>query len=189
MNTKFFLSAFLIGTALFCQADKLTPASYSFKEKTVVNAARPDEAADKDFKKLTDGKYTKEGDRRTAPYVSWRHKDNGRKAPVITFKFASPVNLEEVDIFYQWGLRSHGIKDIKINAIADDGKKNLIGSIELNQPFTRPKDTSSIQRAKIKCTQQIPVSSIEVVFTATGGFLILEEIEFYGKTAAADTKK
>ena len=143
MNTKFFLSAFLIGTALFCQADKLTPASYSFKEKTVVNAARPDEAADKDFKKLTDGKYTKEGDRRTAPYVSWRHKDNGRKAPVIRFDFTAPVEISDVSVYYHFGARSHGIKDIKLIGISANGNKLPLGSLTLNHPFFRPEKESA----------------------------------------------
>ena len=178
---KLYLAAMLLGIAGSVIASELKVSAYRFDEKTVVDAKDPLLLADPGFKKLTDGKFTRKGDRRAAPCVMWRHKDNGRKAPVIRFDFTAPVEISDVSVYYHFGARSHGIKDIKLIGISANGNKLPLGSLTLNHPFFRPEKESAYQTAKIKSMDNSPIVAAEIVFSATGGFLVLEEVLFNGK--------
>ena len=64
-----------------------------------------------------------------------------------------------------------------------------MGSVTLNHPYTKPKSDPFNMSAVIKAGNSTPVKSVQLIFTATGGYLSLNEIEFSGdETKPAATK-
>ena len=163
--------------------NQLTASRYSF-------TAKPDPdiktGQDQDFRKLIDGESFSDAiywRAREGKSVTWRHKHNAGKGPVITFDFPAPVSLESIKVYYSRGTNSYGIKEIRATGIVD-GQRVLAGNIVLNHPYTKPKTDPSFDVAEIESATDQKFSQIELSFIPTGGWISLNEIEFFGK---ADT--
>ena len=173
---KILLTAILAAAALLCGADaKLPVENYSFTLKTHTASG-----GDPGFKKLTDGKINADNSKARYGKVLFRHIDN-RRAPVrITFNFKNEVKLSAAKIHYYRWTNSYGINDIKLFGIRKDGSQFLMGKVVLKHPYTKPQNDPWNMAAVIKSADATPVKSVQVVFTATGGYLSLNEIEFFG---------
>ena len=163
---KILLTAILAAAALLCGADaKLPVENYSFTLKTHT---------------ASDGKINADNSKARYGKVLFRHIDN-RRAPVkITFNFKNEVKLSAAKIHYYRWTNSYGINDIKLFGIRKDGSQFLMGKVVLKHPYTKPKNEPYNMAAVIKSADATPVKSVQVVFTATGGYLSLNEIEFFG---------
>ena len=160
-------AAFATATVLGA-ADKLPVAGYSFKAKTYSASG-----ADPGFRKLTDGKIN-------SGKVIFRRKENAKKPVQITFDFKNKITLSEVKIHYFRGKNSYGIKVIKLTGIKSDGKQIPMGSVTLNHPYVKPEKDPANMSTVIKSEDDSPVSSLQLTFISSGGFLALNEIEFSG---------
>ena len=172
---KILLTAILAAAAALPGASKLPVFGYVFKAKT-----HGETEGDPGFKKLTDGKINADNSKARYGKVLFRHIDN-RRAPVkITFNFKNEVKLSAAKIHYYRWTNSYGINDIKLFGIRKDGSQFLMGKVVLKHPYTKPKNEPYNMAAVIKSADATPVKSVQVVFTATGGYLSLNEIEFFG---------
>ena len=171
---KFLLLA-AFAAAVTLNAGKLPVFSYTFTARTMADGSNSGNNADPGFRKLTDGKLNQEN------RVLFRHIHNGGRPPVITFNFRDEVKLSEAKIHYFRWHRSYGIKDIRLIGVKKDGSRIPLGSVTLNHPYTKPKEDPFCMAAVIKSEDNTPVRSIDVIFTATGGFLALNEVEFFGE--------
>ena len=172
---KILLTAILAAAAALPGASKLPVFGYVFKAKT-----HGETEGDPGFKKLTDGKINADNSKARYGKVLFRHIDN-RRAPVkITFNFKNEIKLSEVKVHYFRWHKSYGIKAIKLMGIKANGSQFPMGSVTLNHPYTKPKTDPYNMAAVIKSEDSTPVRSVQVIFTATGGYLALNEIEFFG---------
>ena len=165
-------------------ADLLPVQSYSFTAKT---DPEHKSGADPGFRKLTDGITVT--DQVAVKYqggkgVTWRHKLNGGKGPVITFNFASPVKIDKVHVHYFRWKRSYGIKEIRVVGVEGD-KRLLLGNLVLNHPFEKPAADPFHSVAEIVSASDQKFSTVEVHFKPTGGWITLDEVEFFGKADPA----
>ena len=156
-------------------AAKLPVSGYTFTSKT-----HTEQGADPGFKKLTDGKINADGSKERYGRVLVRHIDNKRAPVKISFNFRNEIKLDEAKVHYFRWKNSHGIKAIKLVGIKADGSQIPMGSVTLNHPYTKPEKDPFNMDAVIKAEDSTPVKSVDVIFTATGGFLALNEIEFFG---------
>ncbi|MBE6390295.1 MAG: hypothetical protein E7043_09025 [Lentisphaerae bacterium] len=164
--------------------NQLTPVSYSFPEKTDPDLKG---GQDPDFRKLTDGASFTDAvfwRAREGKSVTWRHKHNKGKGPVITFNFDKPVSLETIKVYYSRNTNSYGIKEIRVTGVAD-GQRILAGNIVLNHPYTKPKTDPSFDVAEIESATDQKFTQVELSFIPTGGWISLNEVEFFGKAEAA----
>ena len=159
--------------------NQIIPASYSFTAKT-----DPDQNShDPKFTKLTDGLTVNEKTpyrARSGQTVLWRHKHNQGKGPVITFNFAAPTSLDTVKVHYYRWKNSYGIKEIRITGINGD-QRIVAGNLVLNHPYTKPDSDPSFAVAEIESATDQKFTSVEINIIPTGGWLSLNEIEFFGK--------
>jgi len=170
--------------APYLPEDQIIPASYSFTAKTDPDAA----SHDPDFIKLTDGNTINEKTpykARSGQTVLWRHKHNMGKGPVITFNFATPVSLDTIKVHYYRWKNSYGIKEIRVTGINGD-QRVVAGNIVLNHPYTKPDADPAFDVAEIESATDQKFTSVEVSFIPTGGWLSLNEIEFFGKADKAE---
>ena len=172
---KQILLAATFAAAAALGAAKLPVFGYTFKMKT-----HEASGADPGFKKLTDGKINADGKKEHYGRVRFRHIMN-RGLPIqITFNFKNEVKLDEAKVHYFRWKDSYGIKAIKLIGVKSDGAQIPMGSVTLNHPYRKPEKDPFNMAAVIKAEDNTPVKSIHVVFTATGGYLSLNEIEFFG---------
>ena len=176
---KYFLSAALFA-AMTLGAAKLPVFNYTFSVKTMTDNRNPGINADPGFKKLTDGKINKDGSKVRYGRVVFRHIENSGKLVVITFNFSTPVRLSEAKVHYFRGPRSYGINAIRLVGVKPEGSRLPLGSITLKHPYTKPATDPYNMACTIKSEDDTPVKSIEMTFTPTGGYLGLNEIEFFG---------
>ena len=173
-TTCLFVLLALAGT--LTAADKLPVLNYTFTLKPMAESNTAGAFEDPGFRKLTDGKLKGEYCK-----VLFQYKDNREKQWPIHFNFKTEVKLSEAKIHYYRERNSYGIKDIRLIGIQSDGKRIPLGSVVLNQPYRRPDSDPSNMCAVIKSEDDTPVRSIDVIFTRTGGYLALNEIEFFGE--------
>ena len=172
---RILLAALFAAATALPGAAKLPVFGYTFTAKTL-----GEEGKDPGFKKLADGKINADGKKERYGRVLFRHIDN-RRAPVrITFNFKNEIKLTEVKAHYFRWHNSYGIKAIKLMGIKSDGSQIPMGSVTLNHPYKKPKTDPYNMVAVIKSEDSTPVKSVQVIFTATGGYLSLNEIEFFG---------
>ena len=169
------------------QTAKLPVSNYCFTAKTMADAKKPGVNDDPGFRKLTDGKINRDGSKVRYGRVLFRHIDNKRQPVVITFNFRDPVKLSEAKIHYFRWHNSYGIKAIRLIGVKPDGNRLPLGSVTLNHPYKKPASDPFNMAAVIQSEDNTPVKTIEVTFTATGGYLSLDEIEFFG-TVVKSTK-
>ena len=185
--TRHLLPAVLLAAATLGAA-KLPVFNYTFTAKTLADDKNPGINDDPGFRKLTDGKINVDGSKIRYGKVLFRHVDNKRQPVVITFNFRDEVKLSEAKIHYFRWHRSYGIKAVRLIGVRKDGSRIPMGSVTLNHPYTKPKEDPFNMAASIKSEDSSPVKSIDVVFTATGGFLALNEIEFFGEIVKSAEK-
>ena len=183
---RFFVLLALAGT--LTAAEKLPVSNYTFKLKTVADNKNPGINDDPGFRKLTDGKINRDGSKVRYGKVIFRRKENKGLPMAITFNFKNAVKLSEAKVHYYRWHNSYGIKAIRLIGILADGKRIPMGSVTLNHPYRKPAEDPFNMCADIKSEDNTPVSSIEVVFTQTGGFLALNEIEFFGEEVKGGAK-
>ncbi|MBQ7696134.1 MAG: beta-galactosidase trimerization domain-containing protein [Lentisphaeria bacterium] len=185
--TRHLLPAVLLAAATLGAA-KLPVFNYTFTAKTLADDKNPGINDDPGFRKLTDGKINVDGSKIRYGKVLFRHVDNKRQPVVITFNFRDEVKLSEAKIHYFRWHRSYGIKAVRLIGVRKDGSRIPMGSVTLNHPYTKPKEDPHNMAAVIKSEDNSPVKSIDVVFTATGGYLALNEIEFFGDVVKSAEK-
>ena len=178
MMKYLFAAVFLASLTL--GAGKLPVFNYTFSAKTMTDTRNPGINADPGFRKLTDGKINKDGSKVHYGRVVFRHIENGEKPVVITFNFRAPVKLSEARVHYFRGPRSYGINAIRLMGVKGDGSRLPLGSVSLKHPYTKPKTDPFNMACVIKSDDDTPVRSIEMTFIRAGGFLGLNEIEFFG---------
>ena len=166
----------VLAAAAALGAAKLPVMGYSFTAKTYSA-----EGVDPGFRKLTDGKINADGSKVRYGKVMFRRNDNGKRPIQITFNFKNEIKLSEAKIHYFRWKRSYGIKVIKLTGIKSDGKQIPMGSVTLNHPYTKPEKDPFNMSAVIKSEDNTPVSSLQLTFVSSGGFLSLNEIEFFGE--------
>ena len=175
-----YLFAAVFLASLTLGAGKLPVFNYTFSAKTMTDTRNPGINADPGFRKLTDGKINKDGSKVHYGRVVFRHIENGEKPVVITFNFRAPVKLSEARVHYFRGPRSYGINAIRLMGVKGDGSRLPLGSVSLKHPYTKPKTDPFNMACVIKSEDDTPVRSIEMTFIRAGGFLGLNEIEFFG---------
>jgi hypothetical protein len=181
---KQFLLALLFAAVSAPAADKLPVLGYTFTAKTYTA-----EGVDPGFKKLTDGKINSDKGKVHYGRVMFRRSENGKRPIQITFDFKNEVKLSEARIHYFRWKKSYGIKVIKMVGIKGDGKQIPMGAVTLNHPYVKPEKDPFNMSAEIKAEDNTPVKSVQLIFISSGGFLSLNEIEFFGteiKTAAPE---
>ncbi len=161
-------------------AAQLKVESYSFTMPTRADDKNPGLLDDPDFKKLTDGLYSRTGEKKRIPGVAWDLKANQKKPVTLRFEFPSEVKLDEVKIYYIRVKRSHGLKSIRLVGITESNERLPLGNLILNHPYERPDEEPANAVAVIKSEDDSPVKSAEVIIEGTGSFLRLEEVEFFG---------
>ena len=149
-------------------------SSYRFSAQPM-----PDkEYQDPEHTKLTDAILT--SGKGLHPHVVWRYKDFGRRPLQIDFSLESPAQIESIRIMqFRWK-RSYGIKEIRAIGSDANGNRFSIGNIVLNQPYNLPENEPHDAPVIIKSNDNTPASSVQLVFTGTGGYLGINEIEFFG---------
>ncbi len=177
------LSSLLLATfmAVNLMGAKLTVDNYSFTAKTMADEKNPGVNDDPEFKKLTDGLVSREDVKDKAPRIIWRHRDNSRRPVEIRFNFATEIKLDEAIIHISRGKKSYGIKDIKLVGITASEDKIPLGGLTLNHPYELPAGEPQFSAITVKSEDAQPIKSLEVIITATGGFLCLNEVEFFGE--------
>ncbi len=170
------LFALLALAGTLTAAEKLPVLNYTFTLKPLKESNTAGAFEDPGFRKLTDGRLKVEGGK-----VFFRYRDNREKQWPIHFNFKTEVKLSEAKIHYYREKNSFGIKDIRLVGIQSDGKRIPLGSVTLNQPYRRPDSDPPYMCAVVKSEDDTPVKSIDVIFTRTGGYLALTEIEFFGE--------
>ncbi len=168
-------------TGTLSAADKLPVLSYNFDLKPLSGGNSA--FADPEFRKLTDGKLNGAGTK-----VIIRYIENRGKPTVFSFHFKTEVKLSKAAIHYYREKNSYGIKAIRLIGIQKDDKQIPLGGVTLNHPYKRPEEEPALMCAEIKSDDDTPVKRIDVVFTGTGGYLGLTEIEFFGE-ALKDSNK
>ena len=183
MKKVLFMAVLAAATAL-PGAAKLPVFGYTFTAKTHGEGGK-----DPGFKKLADGKINADGKKERYGKVLFCHIDN-RRAPVrITFNFKNEIKLAEVKVHYFRWHNSYGIRAIKLMGIKSDGSQIPMGTVTLNHPYRKPKTDPFNMSAVVKSEDSTPVKSVQVIFTATGGYLSLNEIEFFGTEIKATAPK
>lgn len=169
-------------TGILSAADKLPVLSYNFDLKPL--SGGNGSFADPGFRKLTDGKLNGGGRK-----VIIRYIENRGKPAVFRFHFKTEVKLSRVAVHYFRERNSYGIKAIRLIGIRKDDKQIPLGGVTLNHPYKRPEEEPPVMCAGIKSDDDTPVKRIDVVFTGTGGYLGLTEIEFFGEAVKNSTTK
>ncbi len=184
---NFFVLLVLAGT--LTAADKLPVLNYTFTAKTMADSRTPGINDDPGFRKLTDGKINRDGSKIRYGRILFRHIENKEKPVVITFNFRNPIKLSEAKVHYFRWHNSYGIKSIRLIGVQPDGKRFPLGSVTLNHPYKKPASDPFNMCADIKSDDSTPVQSIDVIFTRAGGYLALNEIEFYGEMLKNKAKR
>ncbi|MBP5640409.1 MAG: beta-galactosidase trimerization domain-containing protein [Victivallales bacterium] len=92
---------------------------------------------------------------------------------------------------HRW-FRSYGLKEVRVVGTDRDGNQVGLGNIILSQPYNLPKGEAHDAPFEIKLEDETPVTTVQLVFTGTGGYLGLNEVEFFGeivKEKAKSTQK
>ena len=160
--------------------NQLTVLNYSFTAKT---DPEQKSGGDPGFRKLTDGISLTDAvpeRARGGRSVLWRHRENGGKGPVITFNFATPVKIEKAKIHYFRWKRSYGIKEIRLVGVSGS-ERQVIGNVMLKHPYEKPEKDPFCSSAEITAASEQKFSTVELHIIPTGGYLSLNEVEFFGK--------
>ena len=167
---------------------QLNVVRYSFSAKTMPDENFPGINDDPGFKKLTDGVILSDEMRNTGgKKVVWRHILNNQEPLVIRFDFAEPVKLKVARIhFFRWK-DSYGIKAIKLVAVEEE-KRIPLGNVTLNHPYRKPEADPFHDAVDIQSDDSQELLSVELIFQASGGFLALHEVEFFGKNVPLPKK-
>ena len=162
-------------------AEKLSVPGYRFSATTLRETKTPDEYADLECKKLTDG--ILKSAKGVYAHVIWRYTEFDEKPLTIDFNLAEPSRIEMVRVMqFRW-LRSYGLKEVRVVGTDRDGNRVGLGNIILSQPYNLPEGAPHDEPFEIKLTEDTPVVAVQLVFTGTGGYLGLNEVEFFGEVA------
>jgi hypothetical protein len=149
-------------------------SSYRFSAQPMQDQAHQDP----EYTKLTDTVMA--GGKGLRPHVVWRYKDFGEKPLQIDFNLETPAQIESIRIMqFRWK-RSYGIKEIRAIGTDANGNRFSIGNIVLNQPYNLPENEPHDAPVIIKSNDNTAASSVQLIFTGTGGYLGLNEVEFFG---------
>ena len=176
----------LVLAGIVAAAEKLPVLHYNFSLTTLPDGNGA--YADPGFQKLTDGKINVRDSGGKTCKVVIRYSQNRGKPIAFSFHFKTEVKLSNAAVHYFRWNNSYGIKDIRLFGIRKDEKRIPLGAITLNHPYEKPKEEPYVMCAEIKSADDTPVKSIDVVFTGTGGYLGLTEIEFFGDILNGEAK-
>ncbi|NLF94240.1 MAG: hypothetical protein GX564_10160 [Oligosphaeraceae bacterium] len=114
------------------------------------------------------------------PHVVWQYNAFGKKPLQIDFNLETPAQIESIRIMqFRWK-RSYGIKEIRAIGTDSNGNRFSLGNIVLNQPYHLPENEAHDAPVSITTTDNTPASAVQLIFTGTGGYLGINEVEFLG---------